>query len=387
MRDDRPFASWRSRRHFPRHRPHWWPDEEAWPPLPPADMRRWHRMRGQFLWRMAGVLLFLLLAAGAVCAATLWLLGLIRTPGAGMQVLPWLLLGLGLFILAASLPGLRGLALPLRDLIEAAGRVEGGDLSAHVAERGPRELRALARAFNAMIARLKTTEGIRRRLLADVTHELRTPVAVIQGNLEAMLDGVYPADAAHIQPVLEETRVLSRLIDDLRTLSLAESGALELHREATDLGMLAGDVAASFRAQADGAGITLRVDAPSDIPLAEIDPVRIREVLVNLCANALRHTPSGGSVTIQVEVDEQRRRALVSVVDTGTGISPEDLPHVFDRFFKSRDSAGSGLGLAIAKNLVSAHGGQIEAQSQVGSGTTVRFTLPLDAVDHRSGSL
>jgi signal transduction histidine kinase len=344
-------------------------------------------MRGQFLWRMAGVLLFLLLAAGAVCAATLWLLGLIRTPGAGMQVLPWLLLGLGLFILAASLPGLRGLALPLRDLIEAAGRVEGGDLSPHVAERGPRELRALARAFNAMIARLKTTEGIRRRLLADVTHELRTPVAVIQGNLEAMLDGVYPADAAHIQPVLEETRVLSRLIDDLRTLSLAESGALELHREATDLGMLAGDVAASFRAQADGAGITLRVDAPSDIPLAEIDPVRIREVLVNLCANALRHTSSGGSVTIQVEVDEQRRRALVSVVDTGTGISPEDLPHVFDRFFKSRDSAGSGLGLAIAKNLVSAHGGQIEAQSQVGSGTTVRFTLPLDAVDHRSGSL
>ncbi len=328
------------------------------------------------LGRVAAVFLALLMLGGAGCAGTLWLLGWITGQTRGFELPPWALIVLCVVILATLLPGFRGVALPLRDLIDAAGQVEAGDLSVRLPERGPRELRALARAFNAMVERLKTTEAVRRDLLADVTHELRTPVAVIQGNLEAMLDGVYPADAEHITPVLEETRVMSRLIDDLRTLSLAESGALELHPEATDLGVLIGEVVASFRAQADQAGVLLRPEVPASLPLLEIDPVRIREVLANLTANALRHTPQGGLVSLTAAFEPRAERMVVCVIDNGSGITAEDMPYVFDRFFKSRGSVGRGLGLAIAKNLVQAHGGKIEAESSPGSGTTMRIYLP-----------
>ena len=331
------------------------------------------------LLRMGAVLFFLLLLGGGACAGTLWLLGLLHPSGLEPRVLPWILLGLAGIALMTVFRGLRILARPLGDLIEAAERVEGGDLSPRVAERGPREMRSLARAFNAMLERLRRTEDQRRRLLTDVTHELRTPVAVIQGNLEAILDGVYPPDAQHLRPVLEETQILSRLIDDLRTLSLAESGALDLHREATDLGLLAGELAASFRAQAEAAGVSLQADLPEDLPPAEIDPLRIREVLANLTANALHHTPRGGEIRIMGSLEAGGDRVLLQVGDTGVGIAPEELPHIFDRFYKSADSSGSGLGLAIARNLVVAHGGEIRAESRLGAGTTVRITLPLNA--------
>jgi signal transduction histidine kinase len=336
------------------------------------------------LLRMGAALFFLLLLGGGACAGTLWLLGLLQPVGLEPRVLPWILLGLAGIALMTVLRGLRILARPLGDLIDAAERVEGGDLSPRVAERGPREMRSLARAFNAMLERLRRTEDQRRRLLADVTHELRTPVAVIQGNLEAILDGVYPPDAQHLRPVLEETQILSRLIDDLRTLSLAESGALDLHREPTDLGLLSGELVASFRAQAEAAGISLHADLPEDLPLAEIDPLRIREVLANLTANALHHTPRGGEIRItgSLEADGERVQLLVS--DSGAGISPQELPHIFDRFYKSADSPGSGLGLAIARNLVAAHGGEIRAESRLGAGTTVRITLPLNASSFNS---
>ena len=365
-------------RHFPRHRPPWWPEDEAWPPAPAADMRHWRRMRGAFFPRIAAMFIFMLLVGGAVCGATLWLLGEVRLPAGGAWLPPLVLIAIGLFLAAGLIPGMRALALPLRDLIDAAGRVEAGDLTARVVERGPREMRALARSFNAMVGRLRATEGQRDRLLADVTHELRTPVAVIQGNIEAMLDGVYPADDDHLAPVLEETRVLSRLIDDLRTLSLAESGALELHREPTDVTVLAAEVVAAFRSQAEAGGLGLQEDIPDDLPLADIDPLRIREVLTNLIANALRHTARGGSVRITASVDGGQEMVM-TVADTGSGIPATDLPRVFDRFYKSTDSKGTGLGLAIAKNLVTAHGGEIGAVSAVGEGTTVRFTLPLNA--------
>jgi two-component system, OmpR family, sensor histidine kinase BaeS len=371
MRPDFPF------RRFPRDRPPWWPEEAPWPPHAPGGMRRWHRTRGAFLWRFAFGFVFLILFGGTACLGSLWLLGLLGPPSPNTPLLPWAILGAVLLLLLAVLRGLRGLAFPLRDLIEAAGRVETGDLSGRVEVRGPRELRALARAFNAMLERLRSNETARRRLLADVTHELRTPIAVIQGNLEAVLDGVYPADEAHLGPVLEETKVLSRLIDDLSTLSLAESGALDLHREATDLAILAGEVAAAFRSQASGAGVTLRSDVSAELPLAEVDPLRIREVLVNLTANALRHTPAGGSVRITGGLEPSGKSVVLSVVDNGEGIPMEELPHVFDRFYKSDDSTGSGLGLSIARNLVAAHGGEIHAESTPGEGTTVRFTLPL----------
>jgi signal transduction histidine kinase len=333
-------------------------------------------MRGLFLWRAGAAFLLLLLLGGAGCATMLWLLGALGRSGAG-TVPPWVVLLLGLSMIAGVTRSLRILALPLRDLIDAAERVEAGDLSAGVRVRGPRELRSLARAFNAMLERLRSNEAQRRRLLADVTHELRTPVAVIQGNLEAILDGVYPPDGDHLEPVLEETRVLSRLIDDLRTLSLAESGVLELHREPTDLGVLAGEVVSTFRGQAETAGIALLAEVPGETPLVVVDPLRIREVLANLTANALRHTPPAGMVRISAVVEPAGRRVVLSVTDTGTGIPLEDLPYIFDRFYKSNDSTGSGLGLAIAKNLVEAHGGEIHAESTPG-GTTLRCILPVD---------
>jgi two-component system sensor histidine kinase BaeS len=226
-----------------------------------------------------------------------------------------------------------------------------------------------------MAARLEDSETQRRGLLADVTHELRTPLTVIQGNLEGLLDGVYPADPAHLSPILEETRVLSRLIDDLRTLSLAESGMLALHREPTDLGVLAGETAAAFRPQAEAAGVALALDVSDDLPLLSVDPVRLSEVLNNLVANALRYTRSGGQVTITGRPAEDGG-AVVEVRDTGAGIAPEALSHVFDRFYKSADSRGSGLGLAIAKNLVAAHGGHLSAQSKPGEGTVMTVKLP-----------
>jgi signal transduction histidine kinase len=270
---------------------------------------------------------------------------------------------------------LRRAAAPVGDLVEAAARVESGDYAVRVPERGPREVRGLARAFNAMSAQLEETDASRRRLLADVSHELRTPLTVMQGTLEGILDGVYPADAAHLTPVLEETRVLARLIDDLRTLSLSEAGMLKLHREPTDLARLLNEVAAGHRAAADEAGVSLTVEAASDLPTLELDPARVRQVVSNLIANALRFTPRGGRVILGA-VPTEDGGASVLVRDSGTGIPPEALEHVFDRFYRSPGSSGSGLGLPIARNLVEAHGGRIELDSPPDGGTEVRFTLP-----------
>jgi signal transduction histidine kinase len=283
---------------------------------------------------------------------------------------------LGIAGAALTLRALRRTAQPISDVMEAANRVEEGDYSTRVTESGPREVRRLARAFNSMTERLEKNDEQRRALLADVTHELRTPLTVMQGNIEAMLDGVYPRDDEHLGPILEETRVLSRLVEDLRTLSLAESGALKLHPEPTDIEILITETLASFRTQADVAGIKLTANIPAEVAPIEIDPVRVREVLANLIANALRHTPPGGSI----EVAALRDAGFIklSVRDTGKGIPADTLPYIFDRFFKSEQSRGMGLGLAIAKNLVVAHGGEITAESVVGGGTTIRFTLPVN---------
>jgi signal transduction histidine kinase len=259
--------------------------------------------------------------------------------------------------------------------------VQAGDYSVRVAERGPREVRDLSRAFNAMTTRLQANTEQRRAMLADISHELRTPLAVIQGNVEGLLDGIYARDDAHLQPILDETKVMSRLIEDLRTLALTEAGTLVLQCEPTDLAALAADVVSSFRPQADRLGIRLILDEktsesfkPSQVSyMANVDAVRIREVITNLVSNALRYTPHSGRVTVSTQrIDDE---IMLRVQDTGRGIAPELLAHVFDRFTKSRDSMGSGLGLAIAKQLVEAHGGHIYAESVVGVGTTVGFGL------------
>lgn len=351
--------------------PPWWPEGEAWPP--PG----WRRRRQRFMWRAAGFFTFMLFVAATACIGSLWLLGLLGESGPSPTSLSVVIVLVGGLVLVNVLGAVRRGALSLGDLIEAAGEVEEGNYSTRVRVRGPRELRLLGRAFNDMAERLQLTETQRRNTLAELTHELRTPVAVIQGNLEGMLDGIYPADPGHLTPVLEEVRQLARLIDDLRTLSLSESGALALTQEPTDLEVLAGEVAAAYRPQAEEKGIRLRLDFEGEMPLVEADPVRIREVLVNLMTNALRHTPAGGEVTLGGKVDPSARLVEVSVSDTGPGIRAEDLPHVFDRFYKSDGSGGSGLGLTIARSLVAAHGGEIRAENRPGSGAVVRFTLPI----------
>jgi signal transduction histidine kinase len=161
----------------------------------------------------------------------------------------------------------------------------------------------------------------------------------------------------------------------LRTLADADSGTLKLQREPTDLGLLANEVIASFRGQAQAAGVNLSLEAARDLPLMEIDPARIHQVLANLIANALRYTGDGGSIRVQCELKD--KTVEVAVSDTGRGIAVQDLPHIFERYTKSGDSRGSGLGLAIAKDLVEAHGGTITAQSQSGQGATIWFTLPI----------
>jgi two-component system sensor histidine kinase BaeS len=281
-----------------------------------------------------------------------------------------------LYGFALTARSLRRLAAPVGDVIEAVGRVADGDLSTRVRERGPREARALARAFNAMTSRLEAVEEQRRRLLADVSHELRSPLSVVQGSLEALVDGVHPADEAHLSAILDETKVLSRLVEDLRTLSLAESGALALHREAIDVGVLVRETADSFASQAEPAGVSLEARVPNGLPQVKADPVRAREILANLIANAIRYTPRGGRVS--VEARAQDATIAIEVHDTGAGIAPDRVDRIFDRFYKSAESRGAGLGLAIAKQLVEAHGGAISAASVLGEGTTVRFTLPVD---------
>jgi signal transduction histidine kinase len=258
---------------------------------------------------------------------------------------------------------------PMGELIEASARVEAGQFGTQVPERGPGEVRTLARAFNAMSTRLAEADAERRRLLADVSHELRTPLTVIQGNVEGILDGLYPADRAILERILAETQHLERLIEDLRTLSMADAGALALQREPTDLGGLAAEVVAGFEPQAASGAVTLTVEAADGLPDLELDPLRVRQVITNLVSNALRHTPAGGRVTVSVSADGDDQ--VLAVADNGGGMDADAASHAFDRFWRTPDSPGAGLGLAIARDLMVAHGGEIALESTVGIGTTV----------------
>ena len=271
---------------------------------------------------------------------------------------------------------LRRLSAPLDDLVEASGKVAEGDFSIRVNERGPTAVRSLMQGFNSMAERLQINDQQRRNMLADISHELRSPITIMQGNLEGMLDGVYSADEERLKSLYEETQILSRLVDDLRTLALAESGSLHLKREPTDLAQLIREVVSAFEAHAQEKEIKVELDL-GDIDTVEIDPLRIREVLTNLLTNALRYTPSQGEVKVGVAESGSGEESgvLVYIQDSGAGIQSADLSHIFDRFYKSSDSGGMGLGLSIAKYLVEAHGGKIWAESEVGRGTRISFTL------------
>jgi two-component system sensor histidine kinase BaeS len=358
-------------------RPPWWPENQTWPP-PRGRFRHnpFFRRLGCFfgVFNLLGFTLFVLLVAL-----------ILRTIGPVdfNYLLRWgLPLGLAALVLIVAIVSLAILALrristPLDDLHEAAGRVAEGDYSTRVPEKGPPEVRSLARAFNNMATRLHQADEQRRNMLADTTHELLTPLTVIQGNLEGMLDGVYPADETNLRGLLDETNILSHLLEDLRTLALAESGALQLKKEPTDFLPFLRDVTSVFQSQATSAGVTITVNAVGNLPLLEIDPSRMRQVLANLLANDLRYSPASGTIRLTCEIDG--KNILLAIQDDGPGIPPDDLQHVFERFYKSTDSGGMGLGLAIAKHLVEAHGGSITVENAPVRGTIFRILLPITA--------
>ncbi|HOD73259.1 MAG TPA: ATP-binding protein [Candidatus Bipolaricaulis anaerobius] len=267
------------------------------------------------------------------------------------------------------------LSRPLKRLILATTRIAAGDLSHRVAIRTRDEIGRLGQAFNEMAAALEHSEKARQNLLTDVAHELRTPLAVVRGNLEGMLDGVFPLTPEALAPVYDQTLHLGELVEDLRTLTLAEAGHLQLLREPTDIGELVQAVVEAARTAAVEDGVTVEAQVEPGLR-ANVDPRRIRQVLGNLLDNALRYSPPRGTVTVTVARADSEIH--VSVRDEGPGVSPHDLPHVFERFYQgdtSRSGEGTGLGLSIARELVQAHGGRIWVENQ--GGAVFTFTLPL----------
>ncbi len=290
----------------------------------------------------------------------------------------WLALLGGVLGVGVGVAISRGLSAPLDRLAAAARAVGARDFGQRVAPAGSAELVAVAHAFNDMAADLQRAERLRRDLVADVAHELRTPLTVLQGNLQAMLDGVYPIDAAEVGRLHDQTRVLSRLVDDLHALAQAEAGQLVLDRRPTDVAGFVEGVVAAFAPAAAAAGVDLAGDVPPRLPRMAVDPLRMAQVVQNLVANALRHTPAGGRVVVAGRAEG--RDVAIEVRDTGEGIAAEDLGRVFERFYRAdraraRASGGTGLGLAIARAIVQAHGGTIEAASAGVPGEGSVFTV------------
>ncbi|MDT0308450.1 HAMP domain-containing sensor histidine kinase [Streptomyces sp. DSM 44917] len=287
----------------------------------------------------------------------------------------------------------RRLVRPILALTGAAQRMEAGDHTARVPvpPRGGDEVTRLADAFNAMAAAIESSDLQRKALVSDVAHELRTPLANVRAHLEAAEDGVVPLDAELVRSLQEESALLERLVSDLQDLALADAGMLRVHPEERDAADLAGQAVAAYRARAEAAGVEVRVAVPPEPVPVLADPARLRQALGNLVANAVTHTPAGGSVEVAVRHgDERTRNAVVlTVADTGRGIAPEHLPYVFDRFYRadpsrSRSTGGSGLGLAITRHLVEAHHGRVEVHSTPGEGSTFTIRLPTPQPEHDS---
>ena len=292
-----------------------------------------------------------------------------------------LLIGLAIALGVALLVGVAmaaGITRPLRRLTAAARDVAAGDLRARSGLAGRDELATVSAAFDDMAAGLQAQEAARRNLFADIAHELRTPVTVIEGNLQAMLDGVYDRSDETLRSTLDRAEGLHRLVEDIRDLSLADVGKLDLSVERVALGRVLEDAASGMQSQAQAKGLSLESTASPAEALA--DEARLRQVLANLLDNAVRHTPSGGSIAIGSGTQDDGS-GWIEVRDTGEGIPAEDLPHIFDRFYRGTDASGrktrgSGLGLAIARALIEAMNGSLHATSTPGEGSTFRIELP-----------
>jgi signal transduction histidine kinase len=273
----------------------------------------------------------------------------------------------------------RSITAPLRELTDASEAIAQGDLFVRARVRGRDEIAQLADSFNEMAESLRQAEEARQSQTADIAHELRTPLTVLQGTLEAMLDGVYSAGDENLQAALSQTRTLSRLVDDLRLLAMADAGKLQLERDHLDLGELLGEVVEAYQAQAKEQGVTLVLEIPAPVPRARVDRDRLTQVMGNLLSNSLQHVPPGGH--IDVRASTPGGDAVISVCDDGPGVPTEDLSRVFERFWRAdparrRATGGSGLGLSIARHIVEAHGGRIWAEETEGGGLTVSFSLP-----------
>jgi two-component system OmpR family sensor kinase/two-component system sensor histidine kinase BaeS len=271
---------------------------------------------------------------------------------------------------------------PVTALARAAHQLGSGELRVRVPVRGSHELRQLAAAFNKMAAALQQAETARNNLMADVSHELRTPLTVLEGNLRAALDHVQTLDEVEIANLYTQTRHLIRLVNELRELSLAETGQLALDKTPTDMCLLARETVQALEPLVAEKNVQLQVELPS-LPPALVDPLRIRQVLFNLLSNALRHTPSGG--VIRVSGEHNSKGVMLNVEDSGEGLTSEQLTSVFNRFYRadksrSRETGGTGLGLAIVKAILEAHGGTITAYSAgKDQGSCFTIALPQEA--------
>jgi two-component system OmpR family sensor kinase len=276
----------------------------------------------------------------------------------------------------------RSLTAPLSRLAEAARAIGARNLSRRVKVEGTVEVKDMANAFNEMAAALEQTETLRRNLVADVAHELRTPLTVLQGNLLAILDEVYPMDNVEVARLYDQTRLLSRLVDDLHELSQADAKQLKLDLHPVQIDDLVNTTVAKFGSLAEAEGVTLKVEMAPDLPLVMADSGRLSQVLHNLLNNALIHTLKGGQITICTSSSSDK--VNLQVKDTGVGIPSENLPHIFNRFYRvdpsrNRNTGGTGLDLAIVKAIVETHGGHVSVVSEgkAGQGSTFTVELPL----------
>lgn len=268
---------------------------------------------------------------------------------------------------------------PVRKLTAAAEKVKQGDLEQRVAIKGDTELTTLGRVFNQMVSSLESTAERRKALTADIAHELRTPLSVQQAHLEALQDGIYDLNLENLQPIQEQNQTLIRLVDDLRTLSLVDAGELRLEPTETDLNQLVAKVVSRFEPQVQKKDLQIDVIFPPESPLITIDSQRIEQILINLLSNAVRHSPEGHIIQIEIKMDKEY--VNLTVHDQGEGIPEEEIPFIFERFYKSstsrkRDDGGTGLGLSISKKLAQAHGGNLEVQNHPEGGAVFLLTIP-----------
>ena len=299
------------------------------------------------------------------------------------QALIWVGLVILIVGLAASYVLARGITIPLLKLNAAVQEIAKGNYSQRVTASSDDEVGQLANAFNRMAEALEANNLLRRQLLADIAHELRTPLAVVQGNLEGMLDGVIHSDKEQLGSLHEETVHLGHLISDLRDLSLAEAGQLSLDKNLTDIDQIISRAVSMLLPLADEKNIALEY-LPQPAPLIEVDAGRISQVLYNLMINAIRYTPETGRISLTTGMGSEggQEWLKVSVCDSGAGIDPSDLPYIFDHFYRAdksraRRSGGSGIGLSIVKQLVESHGGRVNVESKLGEGSCFTIYLPV----------